>query len=96
MLLKNTKRSTKVQEICKYSKQKESVVEGPQLESTMYEKPLRIHIVNIDIEDKPKFVNIGDCWNGKTVEKIIDLLCEYHDLFSTTFSKMEGIVGELG
>jgi len=30
------------------------------------------------------------------VEKIADLLHEYHDLFPNTFSKMKGIVGELG
>jgi hypothetical protein len=27
---------------------------------------------------------------------IIDLLCEYVDIFPTTFSEMKGIVGELG
>jgi hypothetical protein len=41
-------------------------------------------------------VNIGDYWNDETVEKIVDLLCEYQDLFPTTFSEMKGITGELG
>jgi hypothetical protein len=30
------------------------------------------------------------------VEKIVDLLCEYHDLFPSTFLEMKGIDGELG
>jgi hypothetical protein len=55
-----------------------------------------MHKVNIGTKDKPKFVNIGDYWNDETVEKIVDLLREYQDLFPTTFSEMKGIVGELG
>jgi hypothetical protein len=30
------------------------------------------------------------------VESITKLLCEYNDLFPTTFTEMKGIVGELG
>jgi hypothetical protein len=52
--------------------------------------------VNIGTEDKPKFANIGDYWSEETIEKIVDLLCEYQDLFPTTFSEMKGIAGELG
>jgi hypothetical protein len=52
--------------------------------------------VNIGIEEKPKFANIGDYWNDETVEKIVDLLHEYHDIFPTTFSEMKGITRELG
>jgi hypothetical protein len=62
------------------------IVEGPQLEYIMYAKPLRMRKVNIGTKDKPKFVNIGDYWNDETIQKIIDLLCEYQDLFPTTFS----------
>jgi hypothetical protein len=40
-------------------------------------------------------VQIRDYWNDEIVEKIADLLCEYHDLiFPTTFSEMKEIVGE--
>jgi hypothetical protein len=53
-----------------------------------------MHKVNIGTEDKPKFENIGDYWNEETVENIVDLLREYHDLFLTTFLEMKGIVGE--
>jgi hypothetical protein len=52
--------------------------------------------VNIGMEEKPKFANIGDYWNDETMEKIADLLCEYQDIFPTTFSEMKGIAGELG
>jgi hypothetical protein len=41
-------------------KKGERVVEGPQLESTVYAKPLRMRKVNIYTKDKPKFANIGD------------------------------------
>jgi hypothetical protein len=52
--------------------------------------------VNIGMEEKPKFANIGDYWNDETMEKIADLLREYQDIFPTTFSEMKGIAGELG
>jgi hypothetical protein len=32
--------------------------------------------VNIGIEDKPKFVDIGYYWIEETIENIVDLLCE--------------------
>jgi hypothetical protein len=54
-----------------------------------------MHKVNIGTKEKPKFTNVGDYWNDETVEMISDLLHEYHDLFSITFSYMKGIVGEL-
>jgi hypothetical protein len=47
--------------------------------------------VNIGTEEKPKFVNIGDYWSEETIEKIVDLLREYQDLFPTNFSEMKGI-----
>jgi hypothetical protein len=74
----------------------ECAVEGPKIKKVIYAKPLRMRKVNIGTKEKPKFANIGDYWNDETIEKIVDLLREYHDLFSTTFSEMKGIVGELG
>jgi hypothetical protein len=44
----------------------------------------------------PKFAQIGDYWSDETVEKIVDLLHEYQDLFPMTFSEMKGIAGDLG
>jgi hypothetical protein len=69
---------------------------GIELESNTYAKPLRVCKLNIDMKEKPKFGNIGDYWNDETVEKIADILCEYQDLFTKTFSKIKGIAGELG
>jgi hypothetical protein len=74
----------------------EHAVEGPELESIVYAQPLKTRKVNIGTKENPKFVQIGDYWNDETMEKIADLLCEYHDLFPTTFSEMKGIAGELG
>jgi hypothetical protein len=59
-------------------------------------KPLIVKKVNIGMKEKPKFAKIGDYWKNETMERIADLLCEYHDLFLTTFSEMKGIAGELG
>jgi hypothetical protein len=74
----------------------EHIVEGTNLELVIYANPMRMHKLNIGTEDNIKFTNIGNHWNGETVEKIIDLLCEYQDLFTTTFLEMKGIVGDLG
>lgn len=43
-----------------------------------------------------KFANIGDYWDGATVDKVIKLLCEYQDLFPTKFSDLKGIIADLG
>jgi hypothetical protein len=40
--------------------------------------------------------NIGDYWDELTIESITDLLCEYIDLFPTTFTEIKGIARELG
>jgi hypothetical protein len=40
--------------------------------------------------------SIGDYWDHHIVERITKLLHEYSDLFPTTFSKMKGLVGDLG
>jgi hypothetical protein len=57
---------------------------------------MKIKKVNIRTGEKPKIANIGDYWDSETMEKIIELLREYSDLFPTTFSYMKGVVGELG
>jgi hypothetical protein len=56
---------------------------------------LRTHKLNIGTEDNPKFANIGDYWNEEIVEKIVDLLCKYQDLFPTTFSEVKVIFREI-
>eukprot|EP00253_Pinus_taeda_P024001 PITA_24001 len=47
-------------------------------------------------EVEPKFVNIGDYCDNATVDKVIELLHEYHDLFPTKFTDLKGIIGDLG
>jgi hypothetical protein len=52
--------------------------------------------VNIGTIENPKMANIGDYWDEKAMERIIELLREYSDLFPTNFTEMKGIAGELG
>jgi hypothetical protein len=39
---------------------------------------------------------IGDYWDHQPVERIIELLRDYNDLFLAKVLEMKGIVGELG
>ena len=57
---------------------------------------LRISKVNIGSKENPKFSNVGDYWDEETMAKITDLIHEFQDLFSTWFSEMNGILGDLG
>jgi len=70
-------------------------VEDPKLEYVEYTKPFKMRKVNIGMKDNPKFTNIKHYWNKETIEKIVDLLREYRDLFLNIFSKMKGIVGDI-
>ena len=72
------------------------IVELSDISNDQFLKLLKIKKVNIGSLENPKFANIGDYWDEQTVTKITNLLHEYHDLFSTNFSKMKGIVGDLG
>ena len=44
----------------------------------------------------PKYATIGDYWDEEMVSKVTELLHEYQDLFLTKFSKMKGILGDIG
>ena len=59
-------------------------------------QPLKIRKVNIGTEENPKFASVGDYWDKETMEKITDMLHGFQDLFSTKFSEMKGILGDLG
>ena len=59
-------------------------------------QPLKIHKVNIGTKENPKFDSVGDYWDDKTMAQITDLLHGFQDLFPTRFSKMKGILGDLG
>lgn len=56
-------------------------VEGPQLENQEITMPLKIRHVNIGTEAEPKLTNIRDYWDDATVDKVIEFLHEYQDLF---------------
>jgi hypothetical protein len=71
-------------------------VEGPSLESEKKFVPIKVKKVNIGTTENPKMTSTGDYWDEQTVERITELLCEYIDLFPTTFIEMKGIAGELG
>ena len=58
--------------------------------------PLNIRKFNIGKEENPKFASVGDYCDEEAMEKITNLLHEFQDLFPTKFSKMKGILGDLG
>jgi hypothetical protein len=71
-------------------------VEGPGVELPFIEQPIKIKKVNIGTKKTPKFANVGDYWDAATIDKIIELLHEYQDLFPTKFTDMKGIKGPMG
>lgn len=58
--------------------------------------PLKIKKVNIGSEEEPKFAVIRDYWDEETINKVINLLHDYQELFTTKFLDMKGTVGYLG
>ena len=70
-------------------------VEGLQVESLDITTLLKTRQVNIGTEAKPKFAKIGDYWDDATVDKVIEQLREYQDLFPTKFSNLKGITRDL-
>jgi hypothetical protein len=58
--------------------------------------PINVKKVSIGTIENPKMASIGDYWDDKTMEIIIELLCEYNNLFPTMFTEMKGIARELG
>jgi hypothetical protein len=71
-------------------------VKGPPIESKVIFAPIKVKKVNIGTTEHPKMASIGGYWDKPIVESITNLLCEYRDLFHTTFTEMKGITGELG
>jgi hypothetical protein len=71
-------------------------VEGPSLDLELFVAPIKVKKVNIGTNDNDKMESIRDYWDEQTVERIIELLRGYNDLFPTTFTEMKGIAGELG
>jgi len=58
--------------------------------------PLKTKQVNIGMEEEPKYAMLGDYWDNSTVEKVIEFLREYQDLFPTKITELKGILGDLG
>jgi len=71
-------------------------VNVPQIEMPNITKTLKTKRVNIGLEDETKFAMIGGYCDEDTINKIIDLLHEYQELFPNKFSDMKGIIGDLG
>ena len=71
-------------------------MEGPPLESEVIVALIKVNKVNIGTVENPKMASNGDYWDEKIVQRITELLREDSDMFPTTFTKMKGIVGELG
>lgn len=47
----------------------------------------------MDVE--PKFAKFGDYWDDSTVDKVIELLRKYYDIFPTKFLNLKGIIYNL-
>jgi hypothetical protein len=71
-------------------------VEGPGFELPFIGQSIKIKKVNIWTEETLKLANVGDYWDAATIDKIIELLHEYQDLFSNKFIDMKGIKGPMG
>lgn len=57
---------------------------------------LKMKQVNIGMEEEQNYAMFGDYWDDATVEKVIDLLQEYQDLFLTKITELKWIRGDLG
>eukprot|EP00253_Pinus_taeda_P006591 PITA_06591 len=71
-------------------------VRGPTIKDPDITAPLKTKQVNIGTEEQPKYATLADYWDNATLEKVIELLREYQDLFPTKFTKLKGILGDLG
>jgi hypothetical protein len=71
-------------------------VEVPPIESEVISMLIKVKKFNIGTMENPKMDSIGDYCDEKIVDNITYLLCEYNDLFPTTFTEMKGIVREIG
>ena len=71
-------------------------VRGPLIEDPDITRPLKTNQVNIGIEAKQKYAMLDDYWDDATVDKVVELLCEYQELFPTKITDLKGIVGDLG
>ena len=52
--------------------------------------------MNIGTKEGPKYVRLGDYWDDATVNKVVELLHEYQDLFLPKITELKGIIGDVG
>jgi hypothetical protein len=71
-------------------------VEGLGVELPFIGKLIKIKKINIGTEETSNLSNVRDYWDVATIDKIIELLHEYQDLFPTKFTDMKGIKGPMG
>jgi hypothetical protein len=71
-------------------------VEVPGVELPFIGQLIKIKKVDIGTEQTLKLANVGDYWDVATIDKIIELLHDYQDLFPTKFTDMKGIKGPIG
>ena len=69
---------------------------GPSIEEPNITTPLKMKQVNIGTDEESKYVTVGDYWDDATVDKVVELLNEYQDLFSTKITELKGIISDLG
>ena len=60
-------------------------VKGPQIDNPDITVPLKTKQVNIGTEAEPKFAKIKDYWGDATIDKDVELLRKYQDLFPSKF-----------
>ena len=60
-----------------------------------YSQPLKIDKVNIGTWEKHKYASIGYYWDEEILQKIINILSKYEDLFANTLFEMKGIAEQL-
>jgi len=58
--------------------------------------PLKMKHLNIGRDVELKYAMLSNYWDDSTVDKVLELLREYQDLFSTKITYLKGIVGNLG
>lgn len=61
-----------------------------------YHEPMKTKKVNIGTDVEPKEATIGDYWIDSEVEKIIDLLRDFQDLFPRGYHELKRIALLIG
>ena len=69
---------------------------GPAIEDPDITVPLKTKQLNIGTEEELKYATLGDYWDDATVEKVVELLREFQDLFPTKIIELKGMLGDLG